>query len=471
MAATFPVNDPCTGQVIARLPEMGVDEVEAAVTRASETFPSWAARPAVERADALKRWRAAILAETDVLADLMTAEQGKPLAEARSEVAYAASFVEWFAEEARRIYGDLLPVLPGGRRGIVLKQPVGVVAAITPWNFPAATVTRKVAPALAAGCTVLLKPSELTPLTAIRLAELAWDSGVPRDAFIVLTGADSPAIGRALTRDPRVRKISFTGSTRVGKLLLRDSAETVKRVSMELGGNAPLIVFDDADLDLALKGAMTAKFRNAGQTCICANRILVQRGIAEEFTGRLLEAVAALTLGSGRDDGVTIGPLITPAAAQRVSALVDEAAQRGAKVLTGGTASNLGGAFYVPTVVAGVGPDMRMANEEIFGPVAGLTSFDTDAEAIALANGTPYGLAAYLFSEDIGRLWSVTERLEVGMVGANEGAISLDIAPFGGVKESGLGREGSRYGIEEYLDLKFVCFDRWGSRELCPSAA
>ena len=387
----------------------------------------------------------------------MTAEQGKPLAEARGEVAYGASFVEWFAEEAKRLYGDVIPAPMNDRRFVVIRQPVGVVAAITPWNFPIAMITRKCAPALAAGCPVVIKPSELTPLCALALAELAQRAGFPPGVINVITTMDAAAVGRELTSNPAVRKLSFTGSTGVGKLLLRDCAATVKRVSLELGGNAPFIVFEDADLDAAVAGAMASKYRNSGQTCVCANRLLVQDGVYEAFAESLARAVEALRVGPGTGEGVDQGPLINTDAVEKVEAHIQDALGKGARLVTGGHRHALGGTFFEPTILADVTPAMRVACEETFGPVAPLFRFSTEEEAIALANDTDAGLAAYFYSRDIGRIWRVAEALDYGMVGINEGIISTEVAPFGGVKESGLGREGSKYGIEEFTELKYLC--------------
>ncbi|MGD9095918.1 MAG: NAD-dependent succinate-semialdehyde dehydrogenase, partial [Chromatiales bacterium] len=391
------------------------------------------------------------------LAQLMTAEQGKPLAEARGEIAYGASFIEWFAEEAKRVYGDVIPAPLTDRRYVVIRQPVGVVAAITPWNFPVAMITRKCAPALAAGCPVVIKPSELTPLCALALAELAQRAGFPPGVINVITTMDSAAVGKELTSNSLVRKLSFTGSTGVGKLLLRDCAGTVKKVSLELGGNAPFIVFDDADVDAAVAGAMASKYRNSGQTCVCANRLLVQQGIYDEFAEKLAQAVRELKVGEGTGEGVNQGPLINEEAVGKVEDHIRDALEKGARLVTGGHRHQLGGTFFEPTILADVTPAMRVACEETFGPVAPLFRFSTEEEAVALANDTESGLAAYFYSRDIGRIWRVAEALEYGMVGINEGIISTEVAPFGGVKESGLGREGSKYGIEEFTELKYLC--------------
>jgi succinate-semialdehyde dehydrogenase/glutarate-semialdehyde dehydrogenase len=456
---TFPVSDPASGEVLARVPELGATETRRAIEAANTAWPAWRELTAKQRASIMRKWFDLILANADDLALLMTREQGKPLAEAKGEVVYGASFVEWFAEEGKRIYGDVIPSPAADRRLVVLKQPIGVCAAITPWNFPNAMITRKVAPALAAGCTVVIKPAEQTPLSALALAELAQRAGFPPGVFNVVTGsaAAAPVIGAELTSNPIVRKLSFTGSTEVGRLLMAQCAPTVKKVSLELGGNAPFIVFDDADLDAAVEGAMASKYRNAGQTCVCANRLLVQDGIYDAFAARLAEKVRDLKVGAGVEPGVTQGPLIDEAALAKVEALVADALAKGARVLTGGQRHERGGTFYQPTVLANVSADMRCAREEIFGPVAPLFRFKTEAEAIALANATEYGLAGYFFARDVGRVWRVAEALEYGIVGVNTGIISNEVAPFGGVKQSGIGREGSRYGIDDYLEIKYVC--------------
>ncbi|MGM3160173.1 NAD-dependent succinate-semialdehyde dehydrogenase [Dickeya undicola] len=453
---TLTVLDPATGEALTSIPALGAEETRQAIDSAEAVRASWAATPNARRAALLEAWHQLIVQHEADLAVLMTAEQGKPLAEALGEVRYGASFVKWFAEEARRIYGETIPAPGSDRRILVLKQPVGVAAAITPWNFPIAMITRKVAPALAAGCPVIVKPSELTPLSALALMELARRAGIPDNVIQVLTGLPQ-AIGETLTASPLVRKISFTGSTRVGQLLMRQSADSVKRLSLELGGNAPLIVFDDADLDLAIAGVMSSKFRNAGQTCVCANRILVQRGIYAAFTERLLTAVAALKVGNGFDDGVTIGPLINPAAVAKVNAHIDDALSQGARLLTGGIAHGPG-TFVAPTVLTEVTSAMRIAQEETFGPVAPLFLFDSEDEAIAMANDTPFGLGTYFFTEDMRRAWRVGEKLEFGMVGYNTGIISMEVAPFGGVKLSGMGREGAHQGLDEYVELKTFHF-------------
>ncbi|MGC0787324.1 NAD-dependent succinate-semialdehyde dehydrogenase [Pantoea agglomerans] len=450
--ATLPVTDPATGETLATIPALGRAETEQAIAYAETVRISWGKTTNASRAALLEKWHQLIIEHADDLAIIMTAEQGKPLAEARGEVLYGASFVKWFAEEARRIYGDTIPAPSEDRRILVLKQPVGVAAAITPWNFPIAMITRKVAPALAAGCPIIVKPSELTPLSALALAVLAERAGFPSGVLQVLTGLPTE-IGAALTESRTVRKISFTGSTRIGQLLMQQSADSIKRLSLELGGNAPLIVFDDADIEIAVAGVMLSKFRNAGQTCVCANRILVQRSIYPRFTARLLEAVATLKVGDGFAPDSTIGPLINSRAVEKVNGHIDDALSQGATLLTGGI-SQSNGTFVQPTVLGEVTAAMRIAHEETFGPVAPLFIFDDEEEAIAMANDTPYGLGAYFFTENIRRAWRVAEALEFGMVGFNTGAISLEVAPFGGVKLSGIGREGSRYGIDEYLEQK-----------------
>lgn len=454
---SFSVDDPATGENIAHVPDCSAAEAAQAVEEAHRAFPGWAATPAAVRADRLRQWFNLILAHRDELARIMTRESGKPLAESLGEVQYGASFVEWFAEEAKRVYGDIIPAPGSDRRLFAIKQPVGVCAAITPWNFPLAMITRKCAPALAAGCTVVVKPAEATPLTALALASLAEEAGIPAGVFNVVTASRGEEIGKVLTTHPLVRKVSFTGSTRVGKHLLRQCADTVKRVSMELGGNAPFIVFDDADLDRAVEGAIASKYRNTGQTCVCANRLLVQEGVHDEFISRLCKRVDGFNIGHGLEPGVDQGPLISEAALHKVDELVRDALAHGATALSGGKPRAGGRPFYEPTVLANVDPKMRIANEEIFGPVAPVIRFANEDEAVALANDTPYGLAAYFYSSDPARIWRVGEALEYGMVGINEGVISTATAPFGGVKESGLGREGSRYGIEEYLELKYLC--------------
>ncbi len=454
---TFPVHNPATGQVLAQVADMGAEETRRAIQAADTAWPAWRGLTAGERAAILRRWNDLILEHQEDLALLMTLEQGKPLFEARGEVRYGASFVEWFAEEARRVYGDVIPSHVGNARLVVVKQPVGVVGAITPWNFPNAMITRKVAPALAAGCTVVIKPAEDTPLSALALAELAQRAGFPPGVLNVVTALDPVPVGQELTANPTVRKISFTGSTQVGKLLLRQSADTVKRVSLELGGNAPFIVFDDAEVDEAVAGALACKYRNAGQTCVCANRIFVHTAVYDEFARKYADAVSRLKVGYGLEEGVVIGPLINEAAVEKVERLLEDAVQKGARVILGGRRHPRGGTFFEPTVVTEVTPEMAFTQEEIFGPIAPLYRFRTEEEVIHLANSTRYGLAAYFYSRDIGRVWRVAEGLEYGMVGINTGLISTAVAPFGGVKESGLGREGSRYGIDEYVEIKYLC--------------
>ncbi len=454
---TLTVTNPANDAVIVQVAAVGVAETRRAIDAAQAALAGWSALSAKDRAAILRRWYDLILANAEDLARLMTAEQGKPLAEARGEVKYGASFIEWYAEEGKRIYGDVIPATQPGTRILTLKQPIGVVAAITPWNFPSAMITRKCAPALAAGCTVVIKPAEDTPLSALALAELAKRAGLPAGVFNVLPTHDPVAVGGELTRNPAVRKLSFTGSTEVGKLLMRQCADTVKKVSFELGGNAPFIVFDDADLDRAVAGAMASKYRNAGQTCVCANRIMVQAGVYDEFAARLGRAVAELTVGPGDADGVTQGPLINQDAVEKVERLVADAVGKGATVVTGGQRHALGGTFFQPTILTGVTTQMAVAREEIFGPVAPLFKFDTEEQAVAMANDTQYGLAAYFYSRDIGRCWRVSEALEYGIVGVNEGLISTEVAPFGGVKESGIGREGSKYGIDDFVELKYIC--------------
>ncbi|MFS2224986.1 NAD-dependent succinate-semialdehyde dehydrogenase [Pantoea sp. B65] len=453
---TLAVINPSTLQTIATIPALGKEETERAIEHAEAVRISWGKTPNAQRAALLEKWHQLIIRHADDLAIIMTAEQGKPLAEAKGEVLYGASFVKWFAEEARRIYGETIPAPTDDRRILVLKQPVGVAAAITPWNFPIAMITRKVAPALAAGCPIIVKPSELTPLSALALMELAQRAGIPDGVLQVVTGLPQE-IGSALTASRLVRKISFTGSTRVGQLLMQQSADSIKRLSLELGGNAPLIIFDDADLDIAIAGVMISKFRNAGQTCVCANRILVQRNIYPRFAERLLAEVAKLKVGDGFADGSTLGPLINRHAVDKVNAHIEDALSKGATLLTGGI-SHGAGTFVQPTVLGDVTRHMRIADEETFGPVAPLFIFDHEEEAIAMANDTPFGLGAYFFTENIRRAWRVGEALEFGMVGFNTGSISLEVAPFGGIKLSGIGREGSHHGIEEYLESKAFHF-------------
>ncbi len=450
-----PVVNPATGEEIAKVPSLGAREVRAAITAADQAFQSWRQTTAKERAGLLRRWYDLQMGHAEELARIMTAEQGKPLTEARGEVAYGASFTEFFAEEAKRICGEIIPTHKADARIVVVRQPVGVVAAITPWNFPMAMITRKVAPALAAGCTVVVKPALDTPLTALALAALAEQAGLPKGVFNVVTGKAS-VIGDELTASPTVRMLTFTGSTEVGKLLLEKCARTVKKVGMELGGNAPFIVFDDADLDKAVAGAMASKYRNAGQTCVCANRLLIQDGIYDAFAERLARAVEALKVGVGTEEGVNQGPLINAAAIAKVEEHIADAKAKGARVLTGGARHPLGGNFFQPTVLADVTPEMKVTHEETFGPVAPLFRFHDDEEAIRLANDTEFGLAAYFYTKDLARAWRVAEALEYGIVGINEGIISTEVAPFGGVKESGIGREGSHIGIEEFVEIKYM---------------
>ncbi|MFB4203892.1 Glutarate-semialdehyde dehydrogenase DavD [wastewater metagenome] len=456
-AATLAVDDPATGETLGNVPLMGAAETRRAIEAADRAWPAWRALTASERAARLREWHRLVLAHRDDLARIMTRECGKPLGEARGEVAYAASFIEWFAEEGRRAYGELIPSPAADRRIAATREPVGVSAAITPWNFPAAMITRKVAPALAAGCPAVVKPAEVTPFTALALAELADRAGIPAGVFNVVTG-EPQAIGGELCANPTVRKLSFTGSTAVGRHLMAQCADTVKKVSLELGGNAPFIVFDDADLEAAVRGAMDSKFRNAGQTCVCANRILVQSGIHDAFVERLAEVMESeLSVGNGLTDGINQGPLINDAAVEKVTALVADATAQGARTLTGGARHAGGGRFFQPTLLADVNTGMRLAREEIFGPVAPVFRFTTEDQAVAMANDTEYGLAAYFYSRDAARTWRVSEALEYGMVGINTGLLSAAEAPFGGMKASGLGREGARQGLEEYLETKYLC--------------
>jgi len=455
-AGTFDVLNPADGSLLGTVPKMGASETARAIDAAAAAMPAWAGKTAKERANILRRWYELIMENQSDLASIMTAEMGKPLAEAMGEIVYGASFVEWFAEEAKRVYGDTIPAPANDRRIVVIKQPVGVVASITPWNFPTAMITRKCAPALAAGCPVVIKPAEDTPYSALALAELAERAGIPAGIINIVTGVPAE-IGGEMTANPTVRKLSFTGSTPVGKLLMKQCADTVKKVSMELGGNAPFIVFDDADLDAAVAGAMASKYRNTGQTCVCANRILVQDGVYDAFAKKLAVAVAKLTVGPGLTTEATQGPLINAKALEKVEMLVADAIEKGAKVAVGGKRSDLGGTFYEPTILTDITTDMKLAHEEIFGPVAPLYRFNSEEEAIVMANDTPFGLAAYFYSRDIGRVWRVSEALEYGIIGANEGIISTEVAPFGGVKESGVGREGSKYGIDEFVEVKYMC--------------
>jgi len=453
---TLAVYNPADGQQIGTVPGMGVAETKRAIDAANAAWPAWRARTAKERSNILRKWFELMMANQEDLAVIMTVEQGKPLTESRGEIAYGASFIEWFAEEGKRIYGDTIPQHQSDKRIVVLKQPVGVCAAVTPWNFPNAMITRKAGPALAAGCTMIIKPASYTPFSALALCELGERAGIPRGVLNVVTGASGP-IGRELTTNPIVRKFTFTGSTEVGKQLMAQCAGTVKKVSLELGGNAPFIVFDDADIDAAIEGAMASKFRNTGQTCVCANRLFVQEGVYDQFAQKLGEKVAAMKIGGGLEDGVMQGPLIDMKAVEKVEEHIADALAKGARVVTGGKRHARGGTFFEPTVLTGVKTNMKVTHEETFGPVAPLFRFKTEQELIRLANDTEYGLASYFYSRDIGRIWRVAEALEYGMVGINVGIISNEIAPFGGVKESGIGREGSKYGIEEFLEVKYLC--------------
>jgi succinate-semialdehyde dehydrogenase/glutarate-semialdehyde dehydrogenase len=456
---TFAVVNPATGEPIADVPRCGANETRRAIEAARDAQPAWRAKTAKQRAQVLRRWHDLLHENVDDLALLLTTEQGKPLAEAKAEIAYAASFLEWFGEEAKRAYGDVIPPPADGMRIVVVKEPIGVTAGITPWNFPAAMVTRKAAPALAAGCTMVLKPAEQTPLSALAVVELAERAGLPRGVLSVVTGsaADAPVIGTEMTSNPIVRKLGFTGSTEVGKLLMAQCAGQVKKVSLELGGNAPFLVFDDCDLDAAIAGAMMCKFRNSGQTCITANRMYAQDAIHDEFVERFAAAISQLAVGAGTSGDVNVGPLIDGDALAKVERHVRDAREQGAEVLVGGARHELGGTFFQPTLLTGIRSGMAMTIEETFGPVAGITRFSDEREGIDLANDTPYGLAAFFYSRDIGRIWRVSEGLETGIVGINTGFISNEVSPFGGVKESGIGREGSKYGLEEWLEIKYLC--------------
>jgi succinate-semialdehyde dehydrogenase/glutarate-semialdehyde dehydrogenase len=454
--ATMPVLNPANGEVVARVPDLDANAAREAIAAAHAAWPAWRARTAGERAQLLRRWFELVMRHQQDLARLLSAEQGKPMAEAMGEIAYGASFIEWFAEEAKRIYGDIIPTTLPGRRLLVIKQPVGVVAAITPWNFPNAMITRKAAPALAAGCPVVIKPAEDTPLSALALAVLAERAGIPAGVFQVVTTGRPAEVGGEMTRNPLVRKLSFTGSTEVGKLLMRQCADTVKKLALELGGNAPFIVFDDADIDAAVQGAMASKYRNSGQTCVCANRLIVQDAVYDEFAEKLAAEVAKLQVGEAHEAGVNQGPLINQAAVEKVEEHIADALDKGARIAVGGQRHPRGGQFFEPTVLLDVDPTMKVAIEETFGPVAPIFRFHDEEEAIVMANDTEFGLAAYFYARDIGRVWRVAEGLEVGIVGINEGIISTEVAPFGGVKESGLGREGSKYGIEEFVELKYL---------------
>lgn len=449
------VTNPATGNVLATLRDMSDSEVNTIIAEADQARVDWASMTAKARAAKLKAWNDLILANQEALAQLITAECGKPLAEARGEVAYGASFLEWFAEEAKRVYGDVIPSHAEGKQILVLKQPIGTAAAITPWNFPLAMITRKAGPALAAGCSMVLKPAEATPLTALALETLARKAGIPAPLFRVITTTQPAHVGNILCASDTIRKLSFTGSTAVGKILMRQSADTMKKLSFELGGNAPFIVFDDADIDAAVDGAMVSKYRNAGQTCVCVNRFLVQDSVYDDFVAKLSERVSAMKVGNGAEEGVTVGPLINAAALEKVETLMADACDKGAKIVTGGHRVDGDGAFYAPTVLTEVTPEMAIFSNEIFGPVATVVCFNTEEEAIAIANATEYGLAAYFYTQNLGRSWRVMQGLEYGMVGVNEGIISTEVAPFGGVKHSGLGREGSKYGIDEYIEMKY----------------
>jgi len=453
---SFDVHNPATGDRIGSVPDMGAEETKQAIAAAEAAWPAWRAKTGKERSAILRKWNDLILANLDDLSLILTSEMGKPLAESKGEVTIGAAYVEWFAEEAKRIYGDTIPTPWPDRRIVVVKQPVGVCAAITPWNFPHSMITRKVAPGLAAGCTVILKPAEQTPYSALALAELAERAGFPKGVLNIITG-DAPAIGGELCANPSVRKISFTGSTEVGRLLMKQAAPTIKKISLELGGNAPFIVFDDADVDAAVEGAIVSKYRNTGQTCVCANRLFVQDGIYDKFAAKLAEKVKAFKVGAGTEAGVVQGPLIDTAALAKVEEHVADALAGGAKAVTGGKRHSLGGTYYEPTVLAGVTPKMRIFREETFGPVAPLFRFKSDDEVVELANHTEYGLAAYFYTRDVGRAWRVAEQLEYGMVGVNTGLVTTEVAPFGGVKQSGLGREGSKYGCDEFVEVKYIC--------------
>jgi succinate-semialdehyde dehydrogenase/glutarate-semialdehyde dehydrogenase len=454
--ATVAVNNPATGAIIGTVPRMGAGETRRAIEAANRAWGAWRAKTAKERAAILRKWHDLMMANADDLAVLMTTEQGKPLGEAKGEVGYAASFIEWFAEEGKRVYGDVIPQHQADKRIVVIKEPIGVVAAITPWNFPAAMITRKAGPALAAGCTFVCKPATQTPYSALAMAELAERAGVPRGVFNVVTGSASE-IGGEMTSNPIVRKLTFTGSTEIGKKLMAQCAGTVKKMGLELGGNAPFIVFDDADLDAAIDGAIASKYRNTGQTCVCANRMLVQDAVYDRFVDKLVGAVKGLKVGNGLEPGVTQGPLIDMKAVEKVEEHIADATKKGAKVMTGGKRHALGGTFFEPTVLANVNPQMAVAREETFGPLAPVFRFKDEKDAIRLANDTEFGLAAYFYSRDIGRIWRVAEGVEYGIVGINTGIISTEVAPFGGMKESGLGREGSKYGIDDFVEIKYLC--------------
>ncbi|QPZ92389.1 NAD-dependent succinate-semialdehyde dehydrogenase [Thioclava electrotropha] len=456
-AKRFAVQDPATGETVAEVTDLDVDATRAAIEAAHAAKPDWAALTGKERAGYLRRFHDLMMENQDDLAAILTAEMGKPLAEAKGEIAYGASFLEWFAEEAKRVYGDVIPGHQRDKRILVIRQPVGVVGSITPWNFPNAMIARKLAPALAAGCTFVGRPSELTPLSALAMAVLAERAGIPAGVFNIIPGVDAAGMGEELCANPKVAKITFTGSTRVGKILMRQGAETVKKISLELGGNAPFLVFDDADLDAAVDGAMIAKFRNNGQTCVCANRIYVQAGVYDTFAEKLTARLATLRPGNGFEPGVTTGPLINADALAKVEAHISDATEKGAQVAAGGHRSNLGRTFFEPTLLTGVTQQMRVAREETFGPLAPLIRFETEAEAIEMANATEFGLAGYFYANDLARVWRVAEAMETGIVGVNTGLISTEVAPFGGIKQSGVGREGSKYGIEDFTELKYMC--------------
>ena len=458
---TIPVTNPATGETLGTVPRMGAEETRRAIEAADRALPAWRARTAKERAHILRRWYDLMMANQEDLAALMTAEQGKPLPESKGEIAYAAAFIEWFGEEGKRIYGDTIPAHMADKRIVVTKEPIGVCAAITPWNFPAAMITRKCGPALAAGCAMVLKPATATPYSALALCELAERAGVPKGVFSCVTGG-AQEIGGEMTSNPIVRKLTFTGSTEIGKLLMEQCAGTVKKVSLELGGNAPFIVFDDADIEMAVKGAIASKYRNAGQTCVCANRILVQDGVYDAFTRKLAETAGAMKVAAGFEPGAVIGPLIDMKAVEKVERLLRDATGKGAHIVTGGKRHALGGTFFEPTVLRDAMPSMAISREEIFGPVAVLYPFATEADAIRMANDTQYGLAAYFYARDMGRVLRVAEALEYGILGINEGIISTEVAPFGGYKESGIGREGSKYGIEDYLEIKYLALGGLG---------
>ena len=454
--ATIAVHNPADGQQIGTVPNMGAAETRRAIEAANAAWPAWRAKTAKERAACLRKWHDLMMANQEDLAVLMTVEQGKPLAESRGEIAYGASFIEWFAEEAKRVYGDTIPAPMADRRIVVIKQPVGVCAAVTPWNFPNAMITRKAGPALAAGCTMVIKPASATPFSALALCELAERAGIPKGVLAVVTGSSGP-IGKELTTNSLVRKFTFTGSTEIGKQLMQQCATTVKKVSLELGGNAPFIVFDDADLDSAVEGAMASKYRNTGQTCVCANRLFVQDGVYDAFAKKFADKVSTMKVGNGLEDGVVQGPLIDMKAVEKVEEHISDALAKGARVITGGKRHEKGGQYFQPTILADVTPAMKVTHEETFGPVAPLYRFKTEDELLKLANDTEYGLAAYFYSRDIGRIWRVAEGIEAGIIGINVGIISTEVAPFGGVKESGIGREGSKYGMDEFLEVKYLC--------------